>query len=207
MSLYPHQTDQPQSSSPAKQTVSVNNLAVRRMRSTDIDGIMPIESVSFGAYHWSPEGFATEISNKLARYWVLLDTSDAANEKLIGYGGYWHILDEAHITTIAVHPDYRGNSLGEIQLLNLIDDTQGRSIKYITLEVRTSNFAAQQLYYKYAFKCEGIRPKYYQDSNEDALIMTTMNIQSPEFRSIYRGNSEKLEKKLGGLLPKGESLL
>ena len=70
-----------------------------------------------------------------------------------------------------------------------------------------SNFAAQQLYYKYAFKCEGIRPKYYQDSNEDALIMTTMNIQSEAFRDVYRQNSEKLAQKLGGPLPKGESPL
>lgn len=180
-----------------KQILS-QELLIRRMRVSDVDGIMPIESVSFGTYYWSPDAFQNEMKNALGRYSVMIRRSD---EQLIGYHGYWLIMDEAHITTVAVDPEIRGQSLGELQLVVMLDAMMGQSVKYATLEVRVRNFPAQQLYYKYGFKCEGIRPRYYQDTQEDALIMTTPNICSEEFRDLFRENKAKILEKFGGQLP------
>jgi [ribosomal protein S18]-alanine N-acetyltransferase len=116
---------------------------------------------------------------------------------LFGYCGYWLILDEAHITTIAVHPSYRGNSLGEIQLLQMLERCMGQTVHWITLEVRVSNYSAQNLYYKYGFRSAGLRHKYYQDNHEDALIMTTPDIATQAFRTLYNKNKQELLDKLG----------
>ena len=189
-----------QTSSSPKLTVTADNLLIRRMRQSDIPGVMPIESVSFGRHHWSPESFSAEIKNQIARYYSLIHKGE---NKLIGYCGYWLILDEVHITTIAVDNRYRGNGLGELLLTKMLDRVSSQSGKWVTLEVRASNFSAQQLYYKFGFKSMGIRPKYYQDSNEDAMIMSTDDINSKEFRDLFRQHKQKLIQRLGGRLPEG----
>jgi [ribosomal protein S18]-alanine N-acetyltransferase len=187
-------------SAAAQQTVKHNDLLVRRMRPNDVAEIMDIESVSFGRHHWSSESFLYEMKNQLGRYYSLIHRP---SQKLIGYCGYWIILDEAHITTIAIDPAYRGNGLGDLLLVKMLDRMSSQSVKWATLEVRASNFSAQQLYYKYAFRSMGTRPHYYQDSNEDALIMTTDNIQTKEFRDTFRHNKQQLMERLGGQLPEG----
>lgn len=170
------------------------------MRSSDIPEVMRIESVSFGRHHWSAESFLYEIKNQIGRYYSLIDRK---NNRLIGYCGYWLIMDEAHVTTIAVDPALRGSGLGELLLVKMLDRMGTQSVKWVTLEVRASNFSAQQLYYKYSFRSMGTRPRYYQDTNEDALIMTTDNIQSREFRQILREQRLKLTERFGGRLPEG----
>lgn len=185
---------------PPRLIVSADDLLIRRMRTADIPEIMPIESISFGRHHWSPESFTSEMKNQIARYYSLIHKT---GNKLIGYCGYWLILDEVHITTIAVDNTYRGNGLGELLLIKMVDRSSAQSGKWITLEVRASNFSAQQLYYKYAFKSMGIRPRYYQDSNEDAVIMSTENINGKEFRDLFRQNKLQLIARLGGKLPEG----
>jgi [ribosomal protein S18]-alanine N-acetyltransferase len=176
------------------------DLLVRRLRISDIPEVMPIESVSFGRHHWSPDSFTFEIKNQLGRYYALIHRKE---NRLIGYAGYWMILDEAHITTIAVDHQFRGNGLGELLVIKMLDRMAGQSIKWVTLEVRVSNFSAQDLYYKYNFRGMGTRPCYYQDTNESALIMTTDNIQTREFRQTFRENRLKLMERLGGRLPEG----
>ncbi len=171
-----------------------DQLLIRRMRPSDVRDIMEIESISFGRHHWAEESFLNEMKNQLGRYFSLIDRQ---TDRLIGYCGFWMILDEAHITTIAVHPQYRGNSLGEIQLIQMLERCLGQSIKWVTLEVRVSNYSAQNLYYKYGFQSAGLRHKYYQDNNEDALIMTTPDISSKEFRALYKRNKQALLEKAG----------
>ncbi len=170
------------------------------MRTADIPEIMPIESVSFGAHHWSPEAFGYEIKNSLGRYYSLVHTPSG---RVVGYCGYWIVLDEAHITTIAIKEAFRGQGLGELLLIKMLDRMAGQSVKWATLEVRVSNFAAQQLYYKYRFRSLGIRPHYYQDTGEDALIMTTEEIPSAPFRETFRKNRQATMARLGGCLPEG----
>ncbi|MEI7555650.1 ribosomal protein S18-alanine N-acetyltransferase [Candidatus Chlorohelix sp.] len=104
---------------------------------------------------------------------------------VIGYAGLWMMMDEAHITTIGVHPLYRGNRLGELMLVGLIDIAMQLGSSWLTLEVRVSNNVAQNLYRKYYFDVKGMRRKYYTDNDEDAYVMWTDNITTPEYRQRY----------------------
>ena len=104
---------------------------------------------------------------------------------ILGYGGFWSILDEAHVSTIAVHPDWRRRGLGEMMLVALIDAALLCEATEVTLEVRASNEVAQSLYCKYAFVEVGRRQRYYHDNNEDALIMTLSGVDSSVFQARY----------------------
>lgn len=130
-----------------------------------LDDIMEISTLSFPVY-WSKASFQSELENKLAHYFVAKD-----GEKVIGYGGMWIIIDEGHITNIAVHPDYRKKGIGDLILNTMINECTKRKVIAMTLEVRASNIAAQGLYSKHGFIEEGIRKKYYEDNGEDAIIM------------------------------------
>jgi ribosomal-protein-alanine N-acetyltransferase len=163
------------------------------MSTKDIEQIMEIESVIFGTYHWTPQSFISEISNDFGNYFVAFDES---TQTVVGYGGFWLILDEAHITTIAVKPDCRNQGIGELILQKMVDVGYEKNVKWFTLEVRASNVAAQNLYYKYEFKSLGLRKKYYQDNAEDALIMWTENIWDTKFKSQYKILKENLKNKL-----------
>ena len=112
----------------------------------------------------------------------------------MGYAGTWQILEEAHITNIAVSPDYRRKKVGEALLTTIINDCRNNGIKYITLEVRVSNTPAINLYEKYGFKSLGTRKGYYQNNNEDALIMWTENMFYDKFKLIYDNNLEDLKR-------------
>jgi ribosomal-protein-alanine N-acetyltransferase len=102
---------------------------------------------------------------------------------IIGYGGVWLTVDDAHITTIAVDPQQRGFGVGELLLNGLIDAAYELQAKMLTLEVRVSNASAQRLYLKYGFQPAGTRPRYYTDNGEDALIMWTEEIGAPEYQA------------------------
>ncbi|MFA5399688.1 MAG: ribosomal protein S18-alanine N-acetyltransferase [Dehalococcoidia bacterium] len=105
----------------------------------------------------------------------------AAAEYLVGMAGIWMMVDEAHIVTIAVRRSHRHQGLGEWLLISLIELSRKLRAKYVTLEVRESNRTAQALYEKYGFTRAGTRRKYYSDNGEDALIMTTCELDSPSY--------------------------
>ncbi|HEX6512535.1 MAG TPA: ribosomal protein S18-alanine N-acetyltransferase [Chloroflexota bacterium] len=115
---------------------------------------------------------------------------------IYAYAGLWLMVDEAHITTIAVRPEYRGKGLGELVLCGLIDTALEVGARIMTLEVRVSNTVAQNLYLKYGFKQSGLRRRYYSDNNEDALIMTAENIGAPVFLNNYKLLKNSLLRKL-----------
>lgn len=172
------------------------------MRPQDVPQVMEIEAVSFGRHHWSDESFYNEISNHVGRYYTLLNQETG---QVLGYCGFWLILDESHITTIAVRPEFRGHALGELMLLQILERSMATSIHWATLEARVSNYNAQNLYYKYGFTSVGVRPRYYQDNQEDALIMTTTNINGEDYRANYKTLKARLQERLSGL-PKGFGL-
>ena len=157
------------------------------MQKSDVDSVIKIEEKAYGEHHWSKESFLNELSNDLARYYSVFDE----NGNLVAYAGCWQILEEVHITNIAVSPDFRRQKIGERLLIHIIDDCYKNKAKYITLEVRVSNLAAINLYKKYGFKSLGVRKGYYQNNNEDALIMWTENI----FYDKFKLNYEKLISK------------
>src|SRR4051794_19417405 len=143
-------------------------LLVRPMTIADLPAVQLIERASFTT-PWPPQAYRQELeSNRLAAYLVGVIGGDG-----VAYGGIWLMVDEAHVTTFAVHPRYRRRRIGEQLLLSLLDLSLDRHAREATLEVRLSNLAARRLYEKYGFRPVGIRPRYYSDNQEDALIMTT----------------------------------
>lgn len=104
---------------------------------------------------------------------------------IIAFAGMWHMINEAHITTIATHPDYRGRGVGELMLSSLIGAAYVAHARYVTLEVRVTNTIAQNLYRKYGFTQLHVRPRYYSDNHEDAYVMTTQDINSDEYRARF----------------------
>jgi ribosomal-protein-alanine N-acetyltransferase len=141
-------------------------VTLRRMMLSDVEQVLEVEHRSFTA-PWSRQAFLTELAdNHLARYIVA-----EYQGRVIGYAGVWLIVDEGHVTNIAVHPDFRGRHLGETLLRALMAECVGQGIRRMTLEVRVSNTVAQNLYRKLGFVGVGTRKGYYTDNNEDALIM------------------------------------
>lgn len=147
------------------------DILIRGIVEDDIDQIVEIEKECF-ATPWSRDAFLTEVhENKLARYVVA-----ELEGKVAGYGGMWIIINEGHITNIAVKEEYRGLGIGNRIVESLIYYCASKDIQNMTLEVRKSNMVAQNLYKKYGFVEYGIRPRYYSDNNEDAVIMWRTNI-------------------------------
>jgi ribosomal-protein-alanine N-acetyltransferase len=153
-------------------------VVIEPMRLEDVEEVQRIEEASFST-PWPPNAYRSELmTNKLAAYLVI-----RAEGRIVAYGGMWLMVDEAHITTFAVHPAWRRQRLGERLLLAFLDLAKDRHAREATLEVRLSNVAARRLYEKYGFRPVGLRPRYYSDNNEDALIMTTDPLDDRAFRS------------------------
>lgn len=149
----------------------VEDFVVCPMVLDDVDDVWEIERLCF-PIPWSREAFCLEIEkNMCAKYFIAkrLDT-------VLGYGGMWLILDEGHITNIAVHPAYRNMGAGEAIIRTMMDAGAKMGMTQMTLEVRKTNFIAQHLYKKLGFVECGIRKAYYADNNEDAIIMWNRNI-------------------------------
>lgn len=142
-----------------------SSVILRNLTENDINGVVEIEELCFTT-PWTKGAFYKELENKLARYVVA-----EIDGKIAAYGGMWLVVDEGHITNIAVHPDFRGIGLGDKIVEAMIEECKKSNVISMTLEVKVSNYAAQSLYRKYGFKPSGIRPEYYTDTKEDALIM------------------------------------
>lgn len=141
-------------------------LCFRMMTVDDIPAIVALEQQAF-TMPWSAKAFYNEIKrNQFARYMVM-----EQNGVILGYGGLWTIMDEAHITNIAVREEYRGKKLGARLLHEMQKTAAFLGMNRMTLEVRVSNEIAQRLYRKFGFQDAGVRPGYYSDNQEDALIM------------------------------------
>jgi [ribosomal protein S18]-alanine N-acetyltransferase len=161
-------------------------LRIEAMRLEDLDEVQRIELASFST-PWPSNAYRSELeTNRLASYVVA-----RIDGRVVAYGGMWLMADEAHITTFAVHPGWRRQRIGERLLLAFLDLARDRHAREATLEVRLSNVAARRLYEKYGFRPVGLRPRYYSDNNEDALIMTTEPLADPRLRArIERLRSE-----------------
>ncbi len=138
---------------------------IRDMALEDIDRIYELECECF-AIPWTKQAMKYEIEqNKLAHYYVL------QTDVVVGYLGVWNIVDEGHITNVAVTKRARGKGYAVALVEHLKKESIKNHIERLTLEVRVSNISAQSLYKKMGFKEAGIRKKYYSDNGEDAIIM------------------------------------
>lgn len=158
------------------------NLKIRKIKLEDLEQVVQIEGEAYGNYGWSLKSFINELNNPCSVYLVA-----EGNSNIIGYIGAWLINDEGHITTLVVSKKHRRNHVADILLYNLLELLTKEEIKWLTLEVRVSNQAAINLYNKFKFKQLGIRKKYYQENNEDALLLWTENINTPEYKAHVQG--------------------
>lgn len=166
----------------------MKQISINRLQKTDVNAAYEIAADAYGEHHWSKESFYSEIENKIAKYYIARFSPDDA----AGFAGVWHIVDEAHITTIAVKKSCQRQHIAESLLVKILRDCYNEFVKYITLEVRVTNVPAIELYKKYGFKSLGTRKGYYQDNDEDALIMWTENIFSDEYKSLFSKNIKNL---------------
>ena len=156
-------------------------MQIDTMVAGDLPAVLRIEGLSFST-SWPMNAFANEIrDNKLAHYFV-----GRLDSQIVAYGGIWVILEDSHITTIAVHPDFRRLKLGEELLLRLLDRAIAQGASWITLEVRESNDAAQKLYRKYGFTTVSTRRGYYSDNGENALVMWAGNLKGELYAARLR---------------------
>jgi ribosomal-protein-alanine N-acetyltransferase len=152
-------------------------LTLQPMSVEDIPAVHAIESASFPT-PWPPYAFRQELeTNRMAHYLVV-----RAGERVIAYAGIWLMVDEAHVTTFAVLPAYRRRGVGGLLLSGLMALSADTGATVLTLEVRLGNVAARQLYQRFGFRPVGVRPRYYSDNGEDALIMTTERLDTPEMQ-------------------------
>ncbi len=139
---------------------------VEPMTLDDLPEVLAIEDESF-PIPWSRSSFLYELLENQRAYYCVAK----ADGKVLGFIGMWIILDEGHITNLAVASAHRRMGVGCALLQHLVTEAKIRGIRYLTLEVRASNYAAQRLYEKFGFVKTGVRPGYYQDNKEDAYIM------------------------------------
>lgn len=158
-----------------------NEVTIRRMTLEDVPAVAAVEAATFPT-PWSEDAFRKELtSNAVARYLVA-----EKDGRVIGFAGAWVILDESHITNIAILEDYRGQGYGRALTTALMQYLSNLGAAYATLEVRKSNTTAQNLYVSLGFIKLGVRKRYYEDNNEDALLMVCdhMPEADPDFEEM-----------------------
>ena len=193
-------------------------ITVEPMQVAHLPAVMEIEREAF-PLPWPEHAYRYELTkNKLAHYYVLSPRRPAPPPTplplwqrlwqaigrrptarvgpVLGYGGFWLMADEAHISTLAVRADWRRRGLGELLLVAMLDEARRLGAERATLEVRVSNRAAQALYAKYGFEQTGRRKAYYSDSGEDALILTTPEFASPTYRELLNARRNELGQRL-----------
>lgn len=141
------------------------------MRLSDVKDVMRIESESFPS-SWSAAGYEHELTTNAVAHYVVLEVQETRDRRtLIGYTGHWLVAGEAHVSTIAVAPRWRGRGLGALLLTWIVEHALEHDASVIRLEVRESNETAQSLYQSYGFEAVGRRRRYYRDTGEDAVLM------------------------------------
>jgi len=157
----------------------------------DLREVAVIERVSFSA-PWPTSAYTTELTtNRLARY-----VGARIGGSLVGFGGIWLMVDEAHITTMAVLPENRRSGVATALLLELLQEARRGGARVATLDVRVSNNEAQRLYRAFGFVEVGRRIRYYDDNGEDALVMTTQELESPEQQATEDRLRSQLKERL-----------
>lgn len=141
------------------------DVKIRRMTWLDVEEVTQVEEASF-SIPWTKDAFMNEmLRNEQAIYFVAVH-----DKRVVGFVGVWQIVDEGHITNIAVLPEFRGQGIGNQLLAELVAFAKSKGLVGLTLEVRVSNVGAQKLYEQFGFMQAGRRRRYYQDNNEDAYI-------------------------------------
>jgi [ribosomal protein S18]-alanine N-acetyltransferase len=161
------------------------NVTIKPIGIEEIAAILQLDRLCFGGL-WSIDSYRRELTNDNSHFLgVFVDKSiEPTTDGLIGFGCFWAILDEAHITLLGIHPHYQRQGYGQQLLIALLDRARSIDMARATLEVRASNDGAMRLYERYGFQSVGRRKKYYQDTGEDGVIMWRGGLQHPKFTHL-----------------------
>ena len=197
-------------------------LELKPLTTAQLSAAVDLDQVCFGGL-WTRSGYERELNSPNSQLLILeahncwdqrplgchsapvmpqnplgknLPTPPALPNALVGLGCYWSILEEAHITILAVHPNYQHQGLGQFLLYALLKDAKQRRLEWATLEVKPSNHAAVSLYQKFDFIPAGRRRGYYQDTGEDALILWRKGLQKSEFAQTLAQHYEQIVSRL-----------
>jgi [ribosomal protein S18]-alanine N-acetyltransferase len=173
----------------AEETIAQSDIGVRRMVVSDLETVAKIQRGSFADYEiWSVQAYVTELANPNAVYLVAVHRVPQGDPIVIGYAGIWVVMDEAHVTSIAVAPEWRGKRIGERLLIETLAAAYRLGARRATLEVRETNGPAHGLYEKYGFIFVAIRKKYYQDNGENADILWINDMTDPAWQELFTKN-------------------
>jgi len=163
------------------------NLLFRQMDLKDLEDVKSIDKIAF-PNPWPENAFRYEIEkNPNARLWVV-EVNEEEETKIIGFSVIWIVLDEAHVGTIAIHPNYQNQQFGQKLLANVCKQLITENISKIFLEVRESNNPAIHLYESFGFDVDGERKKYYRDNGETAILMSAPIHDIEFYESILQNN-------------------
>ena len=170
-------------------------LIIQNATVQQVPEILALDRLCFGGI-WSEEGYKREIDSPNSTILLLFLQEDNSEDKLLGIGCLWSIVEEAHITLLGIHPDYHRQGLGQLLLSALLQDAIDRKLERATLEVRTTNYAAIALYKKFGFKVAGRRKNYYPKTGEDAFLLWRSGLDKPEFLAELEGWKQKIWQQL-----------
>lgn len=184
--------------------MTLSELRLKPLTSEDLQTVVALDQICLGGL-WTLEGYQRELESPNSQILLLSTPYGTENkawpngeksEAIIGIGCFWSILEEAHITILAIHPDYQGRSLGQFLLYNLLDNALTWGLERATLEVRQSNQVALAIYQKFGFQIAGLRKKYYQNPQEDAMVLWLRGLNRPDFKQQLVGWQQLLYKRL-----------
>jgi [ribosomal protein S18]-alanine N-acetyltransferase len=164
----------------------VPELTLSQMDIDDVPEVMAVDRHCFRS-PWSENAYQSELKNSVAFYLVA-----RCDGVLVGFGGAWLVMDEAHVTTLGVHPEYRGRGIGERLFVAILAEAIRRGVQRASLEVRESNESARRLYEKYGFTPVARRRGYYSDNGEDAVVMWVDSLASPRYQELVALRSREL---------------
>ena len=150
---------------------TTGGLVVRKMTVDDVPAVAAIDRASF-SLPWSEGSFRSDLTANPAAHLIVAERPAGNGRPIAGYAGYWLVIDEAHLSTLAVDPELRRQGIGRELLQVAMRQAARQGAQLMTLEVRVSNEPAKQLYEKLGFRVVGRRRRYYKDNLEDALLMT-----------------------------------
>jgi ribosomal-protein-alanine N-acetyltransferase len=159
---------------------AVNLLTITPLSANFLDAVVELDRLCFGEL-WTLDSYRRELASPSSEIFLIL-TKENDSDKVLGMGCFWSILEEAHITILAIHPDYRNLGLGQLMLYSLLKQSSKQGLTRSTLEVSHINQPALSLYQKFGFQIAGRRKNYYPKTGEDALVLWCKDLDRPEFQ-------------------------
>ncbi|MEL6441961.1 MAG: N-acetyltransferase [Cyanobacteria bacterium J06621_8] len=174
-------------------------LEIKPLRSFQMSEVLVLDQICLGGL-WTEDGYLREIDSPKSSLLVMSLTEPSNQEQkkpiIIGVCCLWAIVNEAHITLLAIHPDHRRQGLGQLLLLTILKNAIARQLDWATLEVNVNNQGAINLYQKFGFRVAGTRKNYYQPSGDDALVLWLKGLRQSNVQANLKQWQRRLQQRL-----------